>query len=70
MDGPTSHWGELVYAGHCQVNRDQDKREPPVEERTRPALGLCTHGVSTELARVLLLCARWLYASYHTTWFP
>ena len=70
MDGPTSHRSELVYAGHGQVNCDQDEHNPPVEERTCPAMGLSTCGASTELARILLLCARWLHASHHTTRLP
>ena len=67
MDGPTSHRSELVYTGHSQVNRDQDEHDPPVKERTRPAAGLCMHGALTELARILLLCVRWLHASHHIT---
>ena len=69
-DGPTSHWGELIYAGHCQVNHDQDERDPPAKERARPAMGRHMCGASTELAHILLLCVRWCYASCHTTRFP
>ena len=69
-DGPTSHRGELVYAGHCQVNHNQDERNPPVEERALPAAGQRTHDAPTELAHILLLCARWRYASYRNTQFP
>ena len=70
MDGPTSHWGELVYAGHYKVSHNQDERNPPVEECTRPSMGQCTRDASTKLARVLLLCTRWCYASCRTTRFP
>ena len=69
-DGPTSHQGELIYAGHCQVNHDQDERNPPVEEHALPVAGRRALGMLTKFARVLLLCACWLYASYRTTRFP
>ena len=69
MDGPTSHQGELVYTGHCQVNHDQDECDPPVEERALPE-GRRMHGAPTELARILLLCTCWCYAPYRTTRFP
>ena len=59
-----------LVSGHYQVSRDQDEHDPPVEEHTRPAIGLCTCGTSTKLARVLLLCVHWLYASHRTTWPP
>ena len=69
-DGPASHQGELVYTGHSQVNHDQDECNPPVEECPRPATGLYACGASTKLAHILVLCACWLYASYHNMWFP
>ena len=59
MDDPTSHRGELIYTGSRQVNHDQEERDPPVEERARPAVGWRAFGASTKLACVLLLCAHW-----------
>ena len=65
-DGPISHQGELVYAGHCQVNHDQEEHDPPVEERAQPAVGRRTCGALTKLTRILLLWAHWCYVSYLT----
>ena len=54
---PASHGDELIYTGHDQVDQYQDERDPPVEERTRPAAGWRAHGASAELTRILhLLC--------------
>ena len=69
-DGPTSHRGELVYAGHDQVDQYQAECDPPVEERACPATGQRACSASAELARVLLLCSLRCYISYHTTWLP
>ena len=58
-DHPASHGDELVYAGHDQVDKYQDERDPPVEERARPAARQHARGALAELARVLcLLCRR------------
>ena len=59
-NNPTSHWGELVHAGHCQVNCDQGKHVPPVEELAPPATGRRALGALTNLARTLHLCMCWL----------
>ena len=69
-DGPTSHRGELVYAGHDQVDQYQDERDPPVEERALPATSQHVRGALAKLAHVLLLCTLCCYASYHTTRLP
>ena len=63
MNGPTSHWGELAYAGPDQISQYQAEHDPPVEERTCPAAGRCVRGASAELARVLLLCSLCCYVS-------
>ena len=55
-DGPTSHRGELVYAGHDQIDQHQGEHDLSVEDRGHPAAGRCSRGASAELARVLLLC--------------
>ena len=55
-NGPTSHWGELVYAGPDHIDQYQAEHDPPVEERARPAAGWRARSASAELARVLLLC--------------
>ena len=64
MDHPASHGDELVYAGHDQVDQYQDERNPPVEERGRPATHWCTCSALAELTRILrLLCRRVLRAT-------
>ena len=70
MDGPTRHRGELVYAGHDQVDQYHDERDPPVKECAHPATGWRTRGASAELARILLLCSLCCYISYRTTLLP
>ena len=69
-DGPTSHRGEVVYAGRDQVDQHDDERDPPVEERAHPAAGRRAHGALAELARVLLLCTYCCYAPRRTTRLP
>ena len=70
MNGPTSHWGELVYAGPDQVDQYQAEHDPPVEERACPAAGRRARGMSAKLARILLLCSLCCYISYRTARLP
>ena len=69
-DGPTSHRGELVYAGDDQVDQYQAECDPPVKERACPAMGWRAHGALAELTRVLLLCSLCCYISYRTARLP
>ena len=66
-DHPASYGGELIHAGRDQVDQHQDERDPPVEERARPAARRHARGALAELACVLLLCLLCCYVSYHTT---
>ena len=69
-NGPTSDWGELVYAGPDKVDQYQAKHDPPVEERACPAAGWRVCGTSAKLARILLLCSLCCYISNRTARLP
>ena len=70
MDNPTSHWGEVVHTGDCQVNHDQGEHVPPVEELVPPAAGRRALGAPTDLACALRLCVRWLRDVLSAAWRP
>ena len=59
-DNPTSHWGEVICAGDCQVNHNQGERVPSVKELAPPDAAWRALGAPTDLACALLLCVRWL----------
>ena len=70
MDGPTSHRGELVYAGRDQIDQHQCEHDLLVEDRGYPAAGRRSRSALAELARVLLLCTYCCYAPRRTTRLP
>ena len=69
-DNPTSHWGEVVYAGEHQVNQNQEERVPPVKELAPLDAGRRALSTSTDLARALHLCMRWLRNTLHAKRHP
>ena len=60
-NGRTSHWGELVYAGHDQVDQYQAEHDPPVEECACPAASRRARRVGRARPRLALMLALLLH---------